>query len=244
MKKKLIFMCCFIMFVLLLVPKTVFALENDFKLISEVTKYYRVETNLYNDTVSFEISKEEYNAADTSIKLLRSDSTVIETTYKSMTSSIFTNGNFYRYQNVLNWKKMPSCRSYDIIGIGFLQSVKVKSNTIYFEQYYCHSDGSCYTSKTNYPQIFVSGAGTSFKLPTGNLTTLRQTFYFDVEKNTNNMIYSQYAYGDYAHATSTVSLLNSTSYSVVQSGGIFLNSSVANNYDTITNAVASWSGSW
>lgn len=44
-----------------------------------------------------------------------------------MTTSILSNGNRYRYKVVLEWENMPSTRSYDVIGIGFLASVKVAS---------------------------------------------------------------------------------------------------------------------
>ena len=232
---------------LFLFPALVFAKEDDFVILSENTKYYKTETYSEginkNKSITYEITKEEYDSVNVE-EMLRSNPTTVNTTYKSMTSSISANGNYYRYKNVLNWKTMPSTRSYDIIGIGFLQSVKVHSNTTYFEQYYCYTGGSCYYSYSNTPQIFVSGAGTSFKLPSGNLNTLRQTFYFDVEKNTNNTIYSQYAYGDYSHATSTVSQSDATNYSVIQSGAIYLDSSIASYYDSIPTATASWSGSW
>jgi len=231
---------------LFLLPSVALAEENDFKVVSETTKYYKTETILNglnkNNSITYEISKEEYDSVDD--ENMRSNPTTVETTYKSMTSTILANGSYYRYKNVLNWKKMPSTRSYDIIGIGFLQSVKVHSNTTYFNQYYCYSSGGCYTTTTNYPQIFVSGAGTSFALPTGSLSTLRETFYFDVEKNTTNTITLQYAFADYSHATTTVSLADSKKYSVVQSGGIFLNTSISGYYDSITTADSSWTGTW
>lgn len=236
--------CLFIIaFVFLFVPSIVFA-EEDFELLSEETKYYKTITSKVdkNRSLTFEITKEEYDTVNPNES--RSNPTTHETTYKSMTSSILANGSYYRYKNVLNWKKMPANRSYDIIGIGFLQSVKVHSNTTYFSQYYCYTSGGCYTTTTNYPQIFVSGAGTSFLLPSGNLNTLRETFYFDVEKNTNNTITTQKAYADYSHATSSVTLTNSQNYSVIQSGGIVLDTSISSYYDSMATAVATWTGSW
>ena len=140
---------------------------------------------------------------------------------------------------------MPSTRSYDIIAIGFLPSVKVHNNTTYFSQYYCYSDGSgCYTTYTNYPQVFIDGAGTSFALPTGGLNQLRQTFYFDVEKNGTGTIITQNSYADYAHATSTISLANSKKYTVAGSGAIYLNTSISSYYDTMSTAIATWNGTW
>lgn len=236
---------------LLFFPTITFAKEDDFKLISETTKYYKTITyfnNLYNvsdqsNSVTYEITKEEYENADLTVNV-NSNPTIMETTYKTMTTSILGNGQYYRYKNVLTWKNMPANRSYDIIGIGFYQTVKIHSNSTHFTQKYCLTGGTCYTTTTNYPQIFVSGAGTSFALPSGSLESLQQVFYFDVEKNTSSVITTQKAFGDYSHATKSISLANSKKYSVIQSGGIVLNSSVSGYYDSIAEAIATWTGTW
>ena len=244
MKKIIIVLMLFGFF---LIPSLVFANNNDdetYKLLSQTTKYYKTIT--YEDSssksITYEITKKEFDSVD--INDLKSNPTTYETTYKSMTTSILSSGNYYRYKNVLTWKNIPSTRSYDIIGIGFNQTVKVRSNSMYFDQYYCVSGGSCSTIYEHYPQTFISGAGASFQLPSGSLNTLVQTFYFDVEKNTNNTIYSQTAYGDYSHATSTISLNNSKKYSVIHSSGIVLDSSISSYYDSIPTATAIWTGSW
>ena len=134
-----------------------------------------------------------------------------------MTTSITKNGNYYRFKNVLHWKSIPSTRSYDIIGIGHYQSVAIYGTT-HFNQEYCFNSGACYNSTTNYPQIFSSGAGTSFQLPSGSLSSLDQTFYFDVQKNTSATITTLKAVGDYSHATSSISLENSKKYTINISG--------------------------
>jgi len=242
MKKKVLI----VLFVLLCIPITVLANNSSYELIAETTKYYRIETSIENNgktnSIAYEISKEEYENADI-VENVKGPGNV-ETTYKSMTTTITSYGNYYRYKNILSWKIIPSTRSYDIIGIGFLSTVKVHNNTTHFEQYYCYTNGGCNTTTTNYPQIFSNGAGTSFALPSGDLRVLKQTFYFDVEKNTNNTITSQSAYGDYSHATSSISLFNSTLYSVNSYGGIVLDSSITGYYDSIDEAEATWTGSW
>ncbi len=65
-----------------------------------------------------------------------------------------------------------------------------------------------------------------------------------LKKNTTNTLITQKAYGDYSHATSSISLINAIKYTVNQSLGIVLNSSVANYYDSIDVAIASWNGTW
>ena len=231
----------FICFVLLL--STVKA--EDENIISENTKYYKTVTYLVNSlennnlSITYEITEEEYN--NTNVNEPKASST-IETTYKRMTTSITKNGSYYRYKNILFWKNIPSTRSYDIIGIGHFSTVKVHGST-HFEQYYCLTSGSCYTTTTNYPQTFSVGAGTSFLLPPGSLSTLKQTFYFDVEKNTNLTLISQEAYGDYSHATSNVTLNNSKKYTVNYTG-ISLDGSIINSYDSINKTIVELNVTW
>ena len=218
-------------------------------IVYEDTKYYKtINYRLLSNEKEFSyttiVSKEEFDNADLmeNSKSTLSNSATVETTYKKMTTTIVQNGSYYKYKNVLMWKNIPSTRSYDIIGIGFYPSVKVKGST-HFEQYYCYTSGSCTTTTTNYPQVFSTGAGTSFLLPNGNLSSLKQTFYFNVEKNTSATIIRQVAAGDYSHATSSISLSNSKKYSI-NSNGILLNGSVVNYYDEISQATAIWEGTW
>lgn len=246
---------------LALCPNFVFAKElnvedNNFEPISQTTKYYKTITYYGNDTLnkmnitgyaessnsrSYEITKEEYDAAEETEYEVRGSGS-IETTYKKMTASISQNGSYYQYKNVLNWKTMPAVRSYDIIGIGHYSSVTTSS--VYFNQYYCYSGGSCYTSYSHTPKISANGAATVFKLAEGSLSTLRETIYFNVSKtNSGNTITYQVANGDYSHATTNVSYNNAQNYSIGL-GGISLNSSISGSYDSIDTADADWAGSW
>lgn len=249
MKMKNRFIIILIM-ILLLLPFITEAKElsnvDDDKLLIETTKYYKTTNNYafykkeltVENSNTIEITKDEYD----SFNVQNSKATTVETTYKKLTSSISKNGNFYRYKAKLTWKNIPSVRSYDIIGIGFYQSVKIKNNNVFFAQNYCLNDGSCYNSSINYPQLFSSGAGTSFLLPKGSLSSLSQTFYFDVEKNTTSTITAQLVASDYSHATSSISLKNSKKYSV-SSNGIVLNG-VSSYYDSINASKTYWSGNW
>lgn len=255
MYKKLSYVFMFICFFIL--PICTFALtdeETDFYTISETKKYYKTIEYLDNSSsivtfslnnnrsVTYEITKEEYDAVNNNNGFTTLSSTVVNTAYKEMTTSISSNGKVYRYKNVLNWKQMPATRSYDIIGIGYLGSVKASSN-IYFNQRYCTSLTNCTTTTTGTIQRFQSGVGVSFQLPTGNISTLTQTLYFDVEKNTSETIVKQTAYGDYSHATSVISSSNAKKYDVSGSG-ILLNTSIVDYYDEINYARVTWSGSW
>ncbi len=223
------------------------AIIDNSTIIATNTKYYKTITNNNpvfsfnndNNTVTFEISKDEYDNYEES----NTKDGYVETNYKKLTSTISSSGNYYKYSATLTWKNMPSVRKYDIIGIGFYSSVKVRNNNIHFSQSYCLSSGSCYTSYTNYPQIFSGGAGTTFLLPSGSLTSLSSNLYFEVEKNTTATITSQLAAADYSHATKSISLTNAKKYTVSGNSGIILNG-VSSYYDAINPAIDYWYGNW
>lgn len=222
---------------------------EEMEVIAETTKYYKTITtrdnlqlNSYSSltvpnsqSYSVEISEEEYNQADETKVETRSTAT-IETTYKRMTTAILQNGSYYRFRNILTWKTMPAVRSYDIIGIGTYQTVRVAS-FVNYNQYYCFTNGSCATSTAHTPKIGANGAGTMFRIMPGDLSTLRITMYYDVEKNTNATITELNAFGDYSHATTSISYENAQKYTV-SIGGISLNSSISNYYDSIQFAEA------
>lgn len=227
--------------------------DNSYVLVSQIDKYYKTITYNnyiydYNDTIgskninsyTIEISKQEYDAAEVQNNI-KGDAGV-ETTYKKLTSQIRQNSTKYRYTATLTWKNFPNTRSYDIIAIGHYSSVQ-RSNGPYFSLYFCKTDGTCTTTTSHYPQTFSAGTGASFKLPTGSLTTLVATLYFDVVKTNSGTLYSQIAAADYAHATSSVSSSQSMNYTVGP-GGITLGSSISSKYDSMSAATATWSGTW
>lgn len=242
-----------ILFCFFFLPTLVFATSDDeYEIVSENTKYYKTITYYNNNATlsvnnnsdnseTVEISKEEYDLAESNNVSINGTMT-IETTYKRMTSYILTNGSYYRYKNRTVWKSIPSLRGYDIIAVGFLPSVKVHGNPVFLQEY-C-SGTSCHTSTASYMQTFSMGAGATFKLASGTLSSLSVTFYFDVEKNTTATIIAQDAYSDYAHATSAVLLPTAMDYQVKGNAGIILGSSASSYYDSISVADATWSGSW
>lgn len=237
----------FLLFFSFVLPIMINAKTDDDLL--EVTKYYK--TMFYSSSFSIlsnsdnsmiytlEITEEEYNNGEFVFE--KNASSIIETTYKKMTTSISANGSYYRYKNTLNWKNNPKIRSYDTIGIGFYSSVKPIS--LYFSQKYCYSLNDCYNNTNFTGQIFSSGASATFKLPVGDFISLSQTFYFDVEKKADVSILKQVAIGDYAHATKNVAKNSSTNF-FIDTNGINLNSDIIDYYDEINYAKVSWSGSW
>lgn len=242
MKKKFLLL----LFIYML-PCIVFA-SDDFEVLSEDIKYFKTITHnvgcdlySFNDSLSesYEIAKEEYEQQSS----VSERSTTIETTYKKMTTSILSVNSYYRYKVKLEWKNIPKVRSYDTIAIGFGASVKNLGSPIFNEKY-CVTNGNCY-NVSGYVHSYIgrNGIGITFSVPTGKLDSLEQTMYFDVQKNTSSTIITQYAYGDYAHATKSVSLSKASDYTVT-TGGINHSSDSITYYDEISTARATWSGSW
>lgn len=238
------------MIVLLLIPNIAFA-EETFEEVSKEIKYFKT-IYIYDDSdlstysvnsgvrsYTEEVTEEEYNNSD---NLISTQSVASgETAYKKMTTSLLSNGSKYRYRITLNWKQIPKTRSYDIIGIGHISTVKV-SGKLNFSQEYCISGGGCSTGLAYTGTTTSTGSTAIFKLPTGTLTALIQSFYFDVDKNASTVT-SQKAYGDYSHATKTVSKANALNHTIGKSG-ITLKGSSIDYYDEISTVVATWSGSW
>lgn len=229
-----------------LIPFFVQAKDREYKVMSEETKYYKTveyATNYYCQTCgnsvskTIEISEEEYNKAD----LMQLSSTLVETTYKKLTTTIQINGNYYRYKAILEWKNMPKIPSYDTIAIGHYENVKIRGG-INFTQKYCTSS-NCKTLTTFYKKIFSKGAAATFKVPDGTLTTLKEEFYFDVEKNVDATILAQKIVGDYAHATKSVSIADAKRYAINLSG-IQFESDVLSYYDEINPAIVNYSCNW
>lgn len=238
--------------ILLIIPISTLALVQDSeeqKIVSQNTKYYKtieyIESNnlLYSTkkplVETIEITKEEFETEENTI--ITNQSTIINTSYKRMTSTISKNGNGYRYSNEVFWKKTPVTRSYDIIAIGFNKNVKVKSN-VSFKLEYTNNSGNIVTSTTNYLQKFTTGVGTVFEMPSGDVTNITVTLSFDVEKNTTETLYAQDIYGDYAHATSIISLANAKKFTV-NDAGIVLNGT-SSYYDEISTANVTYVGTW
>lgn len=236
----------------LIVPFDVFAAELE--VASKVEKYYKttvVNSGISNyaetDSIHYlttteEITEEEYNSFDENSIVPLSLYGYVETNYKKLTIEILKDASKFRYQATLDWKTIPKVRSYDTIAIGHYASVKA-SGTAFFKQRYCATNGVCKTSSTYYPQTFVSGSSATFHLPTGDLTSLIQTFYFDIEKAVDETIIRQVVTADYAHAVKTVKITDAIKLSV-SNAGIKLDNSIQDSYDEISPAEATWTGSW
>ena len=235
----------------LILPNIVNA-EDEFVTVAEETTYYKtiVRENYFNtysigtdyDIETVEITQAEYDAFNPAVATpLAANS--IETTYKKMTTSITKNNGVFRYKNNLSWKNFPATRSYDVIGIGFLSDVKLKSAMV-FTQEYCTATGTCYTNSSHNPDVRTTGAATIFPLPSGSLSMLNQTMYFDVAKNTSSTITVQKIHGDYSHAQSSVALSSVFGAYAAYGAGIVLPSAVSSKFDDINFTNVTWTENW
>lgn len=216
-------------------------LENrdaDARLLAVNQKYYKtIYTDLSGNSYTVEVTEEEYNNQP-----MQDARATVNTEYKQMVSMISQNGNKFRYKVTLGWNKMPSTKSFDIIGVGFKDNVSIDSS-VYFNYYWCNSSGTC--SLDSYYQNKKStstGGAAVFDFPDSAIS-LSATLYYDVIKNTSSTITSLRMCGDYAHAQSTVSASNISDYDISISG-IELGGSIITKYDEIPCAISTWTGSW
>lgn len=198
----------------------------DAKLISQTTRYYKTISTSYGIDYDVEVTKEEYDNSkdDNQIK------GTVNTTYKTIVSSIAQNGNYYRYNVSVAWKKTPSTRSYDIIGIGFNDDVSI-SGLVNFSYTYANASGVYTTSSQYYNKKNTSTGGAAvYKLPSGDIRALSSSLYFNVSKDTSNTLTLLTICGDYAHATSSVPSSNISDYGI-SVYGISLGSTLGGYYD-------------
>lgn len=212
----------------------------DANLVSQTQRYYKTIYPTYGTSYTLEVTEEEYNSANKEPAGIKG---TVNTTYKTVVSSIAQNGNKYRYNVSMAWKIMPSTRSYDIIGVGFADSVYI-SSSVYSSFTYANAAGS-YTTSTQYynKKSTASGGAVVFKLPSGTIKALSASLYYDVSKNTNNTITSLGICGDYSHATSNVPVSNIADYGI-SIYGISLGSTLGGYYDAIPCAMEYATVSW
>lgn len=256
---------CLLSILMITICGNVYAIEpgedaydnSDGILVASTTKYYKTVINtsfgdsdipstlatpasVNANSTTYEITEEEYNAADGSNNnLIRG---TVETEYKKMQSFIYANDTIYRYKVTLTWKNIPSTRAYDVIGIGFPASVK--SGTPVVTLNYCRSSSDCYTNSGYFGRYQgTNGAGAVLEIPTGTLTSMNMSMFVNIYKNTTSTIYRQYCYGDYAHATKAISVTNAGKY-IVDTTGIVHNASYVTKFDDIPTAYTIWQGEW
>lgn len=200
--------------------------DLDATLVASSTKYYKTVVPMYGMSYSVEVTPQEYlNHGDAQIL------GTLTTYYRRAVSTISENGTKYRYKLSNGWLNWPPVASYDIMAIGFEDSVYISSNNVYFNYYYIDDDGA-HTSTVWYDRKKTStGGSVVYKMPS-NVISLSSQLYFDVKKNTTDTLTGLTMCADYAHAMSNVTSSQAANHGI-SSGGIVHDASVVNYYDAV-----------
>lgn len=226
--------------------------------ISESTKYIKITTAMRNGiklTTRHEITQEEALAE---VELQSQNpyrgpapgsyyDGIVATDVIAVTAKIVgINNTYMRFMNLTDWLIPPSDRYYDIIAIG-IESDKVQLGSFAaFREDWTTSDGIEGYDITCYPKYENTGGSVIFELPSGSLSSLEATLYFNIAKQANvGTITSLYAGAIYAHGTSTVNpstLLSN--YTVNIAAGIEIDYPYNLIYNVTPMAVAHFVGTW
>ena len=199
--------------------------DLDATLLTSNTKYYKTVVPMYGMSYTVEVTPMEYfNHGDAQVL------DILTTYYREQISTIAQNGTKYRYKMVTNWLNWPSVASYDVMAIGFVNSVYISSNQVFFTYTYADQNGQYTTSSVYYDKKKTEYGGSVVYLMPSNVTALGSTIYFDVKKNTNNTLTSLTMCGDYAHALNAVTQTQAANH-IISSGGITHDPSVYPYYD-------------
>lgn len=209
----------------------------DATLVAQSNKYYKVVTPMYGQSYVVEVSPSEALNQPENNTL-----GYVTTQYINEVSTISANGSKYRYKNTVNWLNIPENKSFDVIAIGFINSVFIDSN-VYFRFSYADSSGTWHNSTLYYDKKNTStGGSTTYKIPT-TLYGLSALLYFDVSKNTTDTLTNLTMCGDYAHSLESIGQLSAANHAV-NSGGIQFSSSVYDYFNEIPCATAMTSVNW
>ena len=214
--------------------------DLDATLVATTHKYLKITNPMYGASYVTELTEQEYLAQISG--QLTAPLGEVNTYWIHEVATITQNGSKYRYKNSVNWTNLPPDRYYDVIGIGFVNSVYIDSS-VYFNYIYMKADGT-YTSSTLYydKKNTSYGGTTTYKLPT-TMYSLSANIYFDVSKNTTDTLTELYFCGDYAHALYSVTSSQAANHGI-GSGGIVFDASVHNYFNQIpcadTTAIVNW----
>lgn len=201
---------------------------------TNITRYKTVRRGL--ETVTYVATEEEFQSRNEVMPL-----GVVENYWRSVVTKVTQIDSHYRYTVSTIWNTIPNERNYDVIAIGIQYRV-IRSTYPTFIRHYCDYDG-CYNSNVGAIKTGRYGAGASFKIPSGTLTGIGATLYFDVEKyDSSSTITSQEFCGMYAHGTNTT-LTESKDYTIA-TGGIGFGASAVDKYVVMGCSYGTWTGTW
>lgn len=200
---------------------------------TNVTRYKTVKRGL--ESVTYVATEEEFQSRN-EVRPLG----VVENYWRSVVTKIIQVDSNYRYMVSTVWNTMPNERDYDVISIGITSDV-LRSTYPTFTRHYCDYD-DCYNSNVGAIKTGRYGAGASFKVPSGSLTGLGASLYFEVVKDVSGTLTYQEFCGMYAHGTNTT-LTESQNYGIA-TGGIAFKGTSVNKYVVMGCSYGTWTGTW
>ena len=200
---------------------------------TNVTRYKTVRRGL--ESVTYVATEEEFQSRNEVMPL-----GVVENYWRSVVTKIIQVDSNYRYMVSTVWNTMPNERDYDVISIGITSDV-IRSTYPTFTRHYCDYD-DCYNSNVGAVKTGRYGAGASFKVPSGSLTGLGASLYFEVVKDVSGTLTYQEFCGMYAHGTNTT-LTESQNYGIA-TGGIAFKGTSVNKYVVMGCSYGTWTGTW
>ena len=200
---------------------------------TNITRYKTVKRGL--ESVTYVATEEEFQSRN-EVRPLG----VVENYWRSVVTRITQIDSNYRYTVSTIWNTMPDERDYDVIAIG-IQNEVVRSTYPTFTRHYCDYD-DCYNSNVGAIKTADYGAGASFKIPSGTLTGLGASLYFDVQKDVSWTLTYQEFCGEYAHGYGTT-LAESRNYGIA-TGGIAFKGTSIDKYTIMGCSYGTWTGTW
>ena len=200
---------------------------------TNVTRYKTVKRGL--ESVTYVATEEEFQSRN-EVRPLG----VVENYWRSVVTKIIQVDSNYRYMVSTVCNTMPNERDYDVISIGITSDV-LRSTYPTFTRHYCDYD-DCYNSNVGAIKTGRYGAGASFKVPSGSLTGLGASLYFEVVKDVSGTLTYQEFCGMYAHGTNTT-LTESQNYGIA-TGGIAFKGKSVNKYVVMGCSYGTWTGTW
>lgn len=193
--------------------------------------YYNELCEIYGENYVYFLTKDEFNLIKNN-DLSKVEKVIFSDNLPNLSRTLVTHTTNYKTLYLINnngvitvqlkWKKDPVIRSHDVMGVRF-QGVTLNSN-VYFKQDYLEN-GVNKTNTSSTLKKFDNGLGVSFLL--SDKTDLESYMTFSI-KGTGKV------YATYQHAASTVSLSDSTNYTISATGlGSVLQfaNNIGNNYD-------------
>lgn len=208
-------------------------LEYDLENASTETVYYKGVSKNNESYTWTEVSEEEYNTGDISVS---PDGTYYATTYKEECLSVVQSSStgIYTFALRATWRYIPTVRSFDVIAFRF-RNIAIYEGTQSGTQIYKKSGASSYSYVAYSPygtniSKQEQGFGISMNIVDDDITALECSIEADGLASGS----APYVFGNYQHATKTVTLAQSQSYTISAAGyGNVINfaESIASKYD-------------